>query len=177
METSSTPSKPCKHCYQPIHPQARICQHCLSHQSWIGNNQDPRFPFVIFGGGAVVFLILFLFVHFFDSRKDNEKSSSPVASSIVLSDIKTRFALCSETCEIYIIGEAHNASKQAQSGIVFEVRLFDNEDHVADYLLLKQAKLRIAAQNSSKFRIRGETLLKPNEIKNVEVKAIRSTCY
>ncbi len=35
-------TKECRHCKQPIHKDARRCQHCQGMQGWISDQKDPR---------------------------------------------------------------------------------------------------------------------------------------
>ncbi len=41
-------TKECRHCKQPIHKDARRCQHCQGMQGWISDQKDPRMLAVVF---------------------------------------------------------------------------------------------------------------------------------
>ncbi len=53
-------TKECRHCKQPIHHDARRCQHCQGMQSWIADQKDPRMvalvfiPLVLILGGFMI---------------------------------------------------------------------------------------------------------------------------
>lgn len=183
MEASSSETKFCRHCCQPIHAKARICHHCASSQSWVASYQDSRCGFIWLGIFGLFFILMIFFTYIYEggSKKKEEEKRAPLAASLTVSNIETRSVFLDGVNEIYVMGEAHNVSNISLSDIVFEVRLYTENNHLADYLLLEQSKLTVPNNGTSNFRIRGNTILDADEIKDIQVKILKAKkaneCY
>jgi hypothetical protein len=160
-----------------------MCHHCASRQSWIASYQDPRWNAIWLGIlGLFSFLLLAVFFLTRDENsKREEEKKAPLASSLTVSNVKTRSVSLNGGNEIYIMGEVRNASEISLNCIVFEARLYTKKDDLADYLLLEQSKLIVSGNETSIFRLKGSTALNADEIEDVQVKALSakkaSRCY
>ena len=52
-------TKECRHCKQPIHKDARRCQHCQGMLGWISDQKDPRTLAVVFIPLLIIIGIVF----------------------------------------------------------------------------------------------------------------------
>jgi hypothetical protein len=141
----------CRHCKQPIHPEARVCQHCRSSQSWWGNNHDPRFML----GWFVLVVAVFVPLAYFGINRTISGDEPAEAPNLVVSDVSTRVATKPEGARIFVLGVACNSSSRDASRIWFRVSIRDGGGKLVDTLLLEDRGLLVPSEKSIPFRISG----------------------
>ena len=157
-------TKQCRHCKQPIHPQARICQHCKGNQSWFAGHTDPRFQAMVLG--AVLLLIVPLF--FWGSIMVGSASPSGTPT-LVVGDTSVRYLSTSEGSRVFVLGTVRNTSRVDASRIWVRVEWFDASDRLLDTLLQEQSGLVVEGSASRPFRVTGSIGASPKDVKRVAV--------
>src|SRR5258706_5452720 len=144
-------TKPCRHCKQPIHLEARICQHCLGSQSWFANHRDPRFIVV----WLVVVVAVFVPLMFCGISRTISGDESIEAPTLVVSDVSTRVTGTPEGARIFVLGLARNTSSHDASRIWFRVTMRDGGGKLVDTLLLEDRGLLVPSGKTVPFRLSG----------------------
>jgi hypothetical protein len=144
-------TKLCRHCKQPIHPDARICQHCGNSQAWWGSQRDPRFAV----GWLLLFIVIFIpFMSFWLPRIVS--SDEPVETpTLAVSDVSPRFQSLADGVRLFVVGTVRNTSSHDASRIWFRVRVLNNGGKVIDSLLLQEEGLVAPSGKSVEFRVSG----------------------
>ena len=144
-------TKPCRHCKQPIHPEARVCQHCRSSQSWLGNHRDPRFIIV----WLLVVVAVFVPLMFFGINRTISGDEPAEAPTLVVSDVTTRVTATPEGARVFVLGVARNTSSRDASRIWFRVTMRDGGGKLMDTLLLEDRGLLVPSGKTVPFRLCG----------------------
>jgi hypothetical protein len=144
-------TKLCRHCKQPIHPEARICQHCRSSQSWLANHRDPRFTITWLV--VIVGVVAPLFLFGMNRTLSGDESGEP--PTLTVSDISTRTIATSEGSRVFVLGAARNTSSRDASRIWFRVTMRDGGGKLLDTLLLEDRGLLVPSGKTVPFRISG----------------------
>ncbi len=144
-------TKLCRHCKQPIHLEARICQHCRSSQSWWGNNSDPRFMI----GWLAVVVAVFVPLVFFGINRTISGDELAEAPTFAVSDVSTRVTTTREGARIFVLGVARNTSPRDASRIWFRVTMRDGGGKLIDTLLLEDRGLLVPGGKTVPFRLSG----------------------
>lgn len=159
-------TKECRHCRQPIHKDARRCQHCQGMQTWISDQKDPRMWVVIF-----VPLLLILVGTFWMSRaitKPLERSEIEKAS-LSISNVSYRFGSDSKSDRVFVYGEVSNASAVEAGQTCLRVNLFGRDNKIIDSFVQSMDSSWISAHETKRFRIMADTPARQDEIKKAEV--------
>lgn len=159
-------TKECRHCKQPIHKDARRCQHCQAMQGWISDQKDPRMWLVIF----VPFLLI-LAGTFWMTRaitKPMERSVIEKAS-LSIANVSYRFGSDSKSDRIFVYGEVSNASAAEAGQTCLRVNLFGQDNKIIDSFVQSMDSSWISARDTKRFRIMAETPARQDEIKKAEV--------
>jgi len=144
-------TKPCRHCKQPIHLEARVCQHCRSSQSWLANHRDPRFAI----GFLVVTFAVLIPLMFFGINRTISGDGPVDPPTLVVSEVSTRVTTTPEGARIFVLGVARNTSSQDASRIIFRVNIRDGGGKLIDTLLLEDRGLLVPNSKTVPFRISG----------------------
>jgi len=110
-------TKECRHCKQPIHPEARICQHCHSSQGWFASQRDPRYALLVIG--LILLLVVPLFVWFPSLIAD--PGGRP---SLLVSGTEVRYTNAPEGVRVFAMGQLRNESQVEASRIWLRLELF-----------------------------------------------------
>jgi len=162
-------TKECRHCKQPIHAQARICQHCKGSQSWIANQTDPRFLAMTLG--LIVLIVVPLFILL--SSQLSSLTESAAAPAVLVTGTSVRYTDTPEGARVFVLGRIQNTSRVDASRIWFRVELFDASDRLLDTLLQEQSGLVVPGSGSKPFRITGLISVAPTEVKRTAVSVER----
>jgi predicted nucleic acid-binding Zn ribbon protein len=160
-------TKECRHCRQPIHAQARVCQHCQSIQGWFASQRDPRFALVLVG------LLLLLVVPIFAWLPSliAEPGGRP---NLSVSGTTVRYSSAPEGTRVFALGQIQNESGVDASRVWLRLELFDASDRLVDTLMQDQSGLIVPRSGTRPFRITGLIGASPNEVKRVAVTVERA---
>jgi hypothetical protein len=136
---------------QPIHAEARVCQHCRNPQSWWANSRDPRFMLVSFL--FVMVLIIPLMLFWIPRTLPKDGPAEP--PTLVVSDVSTRLTTASDGTRIFVLGVARNTSSTDATRIWFRVTMREDRGKLVDTLLLEDRGLLVPAGKSVPFRVSG----------------------
>jgi hypothetical protein len=164
-------TKPCRQCKQPIHPDARLCQHCHGFQSWIAGQRDPRFFGVTFG--VIILLLFSLFLIPMHALSGLSKVDTGNALSI--SDTSFRYAQTPEGIRVATFGMIHNGSHVDHSHVWFRINEYDDSGKVVDTMLIEDPGLLVKAGATTPFRVTGLLSVGQSDVKRSEVLVERST--
>jgi hypothetical protein len=162
---NSMEARLCRHCKQPIHPAARICQYCRNSQSWWASQLDPRFAV----GWLVLTVAVFVpFMYFMLERSlpGEESVEEPV---LMLSDASPRFVTTADGTHLFILGTVFNTSIHDASRIWFRVKLLNGGGKLIDSLLLEDHGLVVPSGQEATFRITGMLSVAQSEVTRTEV--------
>ncbi|MBI5527120.1 MAG: hypothetical protein HY897_12365 [Deltaproteobacteria bacterium] len=168
-------TKECRHCRQPIHKDARRCQHCHGHQSWISDQTDPRMM-----AGMVVFfvalgLLAFVAVTRTAARLDpTESSRESLRPSVAVSDVSYRFGKGNNADQVYVMGEVANSSDVDAADVFLRIDLRDREGKLVDSFMEGLWKLVIPARVKTRFRTTTSTPIAPEDVARIEVAVERA---
>jgi hypothetical protein len=163
-------TKECRHCKQPIHVQARVCQHCKSNQGWLAGQSDPRFTLVWVGLIVVMMVLLSLWLPRIMESSD-EPRSSPM---VVVSATSVRYAATTEGTRVFALGEIRNESGIEASRIWLRLELFDASDRLIDTLMQEQSGLIVPPSGTKPYRLTGLTSVSPKDVKRAVVTVERA---
>jgi len=160
-------TKECRHCKQPIHKDARRCQHCQGMQTWMSDQKDPRTLVVIF-----IPLLLFMVYGFYQLKSVTKplERNEITNTSIGISNVSYRFGSDSKKDRIFVYGEVSNASAVDAGQTSLRVNLFGQDNKIIDSFVQIDSS-GVSAHETKRFRIVGETPVRPGEIKKAEVVA------
>ncbi len=160
-------TKECRHCKQPIHKDARRCQHCQGMQGWISDQKDPRTLAVVFIPLLIIIGIVFTMTR--TITKPLERSDIDRAS-LTIANVSYRFGgSTSKNDRIFVYGEVSNASAVDAGQTCLRVNLFGQDNKIIDSFVQSMDSSWLSARESKRFRIVAETPAKPEEIKRAEV--------
>lgn len=159
-------TKECRHCKQPIHKDARRCQHCQGMQGWISDQKDPRMLAAVFI--PLIFILGIVLTMTRTITKPLEKSDL-APSSLSIKNVTYRFGTGTGSSNIFVSGEASNTSDQDAGKTCLRVNLFSQENKVIDSFVQSMDVSIVPAKGTARFRLVAETPAKPDEIKKAEV--------
>jgi hypothetical protein len=142
-------TKQCRHCKQPIHPDARICQHCRSSQSWWGSQRDLRFAI----GWFVLFFVIFMPGMFFFINRGISSDEPVAVPNLVVSDVSERFVASPEGARLFVLGTVRNTSSSDASRVWFRVNVLNNGGKLIESLLSQEPGLVVPSGKSVQFRV------------------------
>lgn len=159
-------TKECRHCKQPIHKDARRCQHCQGMQGWISDQKDPRMLAVVF---IPLFLILggVIFMTRTVVKLPERTEISP--SSLSIANVTYRFGNSANRDYVYVYGDLSNSSDLDAGRTYLRVNLFDQRDKQVDTFVQDTDCVTVPANSTKRFRIVAYTPAKPEEVKKAEV--------
>ncbi len=163
-------TKECRHCKQPIHKDARRCQHCQGMQGWISDQRDPRTLFFVFGILLVFFAAIYPMTRVIS--KPLEKNDLAL-SSLSIKNVSYRFGSGANSAHIFVSGEASNVSGQDAGKTCLRVNLLGRENQIIDSFVQSMDVSIVPAHGTARFRLSAETPARPEEIKKAEVVAER----
>ncbi len=157
-------TKDCRHCKQPIHKDARRCQHCQGMQGWISDQKDPRMLALIF-----IPLIIILGIVLTTTRNITKplERSDLAPSSLSIKNVTYRFGTGGS--KIFVSGEASNSSDQDAGKTCLRVNLFGQNNKLIDSFVQSMDVSIMPAKGATRFRLVAETPAKAGEIKKAEV--------
>jgi hypothetical protein len=159
-------TKECRHCKQPIHKDARRCQHCQGMQSWISDQKDPRMWVVIF---VPLFLILGGVIMMSRTITKLPERSEINPASLSVANITYRFGNSANRDYIYVYGDLSNASNLDASRTYLRVNLLDQQNKLIDTFVQDTDCVTVPAKETKRFRIVAYTPARPEEVKKAEV--------
>src|SRR5712664_3667759 len=106
-------TKECRHCKQPIHPQARICQHCKGNQGWFASQTDPRFSLVILGLFLLILVPLFIWLPDMMFSSTNRVG----VPKLVVAGTSVRYIGTPDGARVLALGQLRNESELEASRI------------------------------------------------------------
>ncbi len=159
-------TKECRHCKQPIHRDARRCQHCQGMQGWISDQKDPRILALLFI--PLLLLIVYAFYQFRLVTEPLDRNAIN-GTSISISNVSYRFGADSKHDRIFVSGEVSNASAVDAGQTRLRVNLFGQENKIIDSFVQNLDSSGISARETKRFRLVADTPAKPEEIKKAEV--------
>jgi len=162
-------TKECRHCKQPIHPQARVCQHCKGNQGWFAGQADPRFSLVILGVFLLILIPLFIWLP--DLILSSTDRGSP--PKLTVAGTSVRYASAPDGTRVFALGQVRNESGVEASRIWLRLELFDASDRLLDTLLQEQSGLVVPRAGTKPFRITAVTGASPKDVRRVVVSVER----
>lgn len=159
----SDPERPCK---QPIHKDARRCQHCQGMQGWISDQKDPRMIAVVFIPIIIILGIVLTMSRTITKpleRHDIDRTSLSIAN------VSYRFGTDSKSDRIFVYGEVSNASAVDAGQTCLRVNLYGQDNKIIDSFVQSMDSTGISARETKRVRLVAETAAKPEEIKKAEV--------
>lgn len=159
-------TKECRHCKQPIHKDARRCQHCQGMQGWIADQKDPRLQFLVFG-------ILLAFVAAIYPMM--RMVTKPLArgeinpESLSVANVTYRFGNSANRDYIYVYGDLSNASDLDAQQTYLRVNLLDQSNKQVDTFVQDASCVSVTAKATKRFRVVAYTPARAEEIKKAEV--------
>ncbi len=159
-------TKECRHCKQPIHKDARRCQHCQGMQGWFSDQKDPRLQFLIFG--ILLAFIAALYPMMRVVTKPLERGEINPAS-LSVANVTYRFGNTANRDYIYVYGDLSNSSDLDAGRTYLRVNLFDQGDKQIDTFVQDTDCVTVPAKETKRFRIVAYTPARPDEIKKAEV--------
>jgi hypothetical protein len=158
-------TKECRHCKQPIHAEARICQHCKSNQGWFANQTDPRFTVVILAVILAILVPLFIWLPDLILSSSDPKGRP----NLVVAGTSVSYAGTPDGTRVLALGQVKNESQVEASRIWLRLELFDASDRVLDTILQEQSGLIVPRSGTKPFRIMALTTVSPRDIKRAAV--------
>jgi hypothetical protein len=159
-------TKPCRHCKQPIHKDARRCQHCLSAQSWMADHKDPRYLFVTL---AAIIVIMAIFVGFMNLMPDMLTGGQGEPPVLAVSEVEYVFGTGSVSDRIFVMGELTNETGTDAAAPVLRTNLWNNGGKLLDSFLDEARRLVVPAHGKARFRVDALTPVTPSDIGRIEV--------
>lgn len=159
-------TKECRHCKQPIHKDARRCQHCQAMQGWISDQKDPRVLAMIFIPMIIIFGIVFSMTR--TLTKPLERSDID-RNSLSITNVSYRFGTASNSDRIFVYGEVSNASTVAAGQTCLRVSLIGQDNKIIDSFVQNLDSSGVSAKETKRFRLAAETPARIGEIKKAEV--------
>ncbi len=155
-------TKECRHCKQPIHKDARRCQHCQGMQGWISDQKDPRMLAVVF-----IPLIIFLGIALTMTRTVTKplERNDLTPTSLSIKNVAYRFGAAA----IFVSGEATNSSDRDAGKTCLRVNLIGQDNKLIDSFVQSMDISIVPAKGTSRFRLMAETPARPDEIRKAEV--------
>ncbi len=163
-------TKECRHCKQPIHKDARRCQHCQGMQGWISDQRDPRTLFLVFGILLVFFAAIYPMTRVI-SRPLERNDLAP--SSLSIRNVSYRFGSGADSSHIFVSGEVSNLSDRDAGKTCLRVNLLGRDDRIVDSFVQSMDISIVPAKGTARFRLAAETPTRPEEIRKAEVTAER----
>lgn len=163
-------TKECRHCRQPIHEQARICQHCKGNQGWFANQTDPRFTVFLIGAMLLIFIPLAIWLPDLMFRSAEPKASP----NLVVAGTTVHYAALTDGTRVLALGQVRNESQAEASRIWMRLELFDASGQLIDTVLQEQSGLIVPQSGAKPFRITAMTTVSPSDVKRVVVTVERA---
>lgn len=164
-------TKECRHCKQPIHKDARRCQHCQGMQSWISDQKDPRVWLVVF----VPILIVIAFFIWLPQLVTKPLERTEIdKTSLSIANVSYRFSPSTGSQTIYIYGDISNSSLVDAGQTCVRVNLVGDRNKVIDSFVQIIDRSIVPAKATSRFRVMAQTPASPDEIKKADVVVERS---
>lgn len=164
-------TKECRHCKQPIHKDARRCQHCQGMQGWISDQKDPRMLAVVF----IPLLIILAGTIWLSKtvvkpldRRDIDRSS------LTITNVTYRFGSASNRDSIYVYGDLTNSSSLDAGRTCLRVNLRNRQNTIIDTFVQDTEGGIVPANSTRRFRVVAYTPARPDEVKKAEVAVERS---
>lgn len=159
-------TKECRHCKQPIHKDARRCQHCQGMQGWISDQKDPRMWVVLFAPLVIAFAVILWASKTVTKPLERNEIN---AASLSITNVSYRFGTAPKSNRIFVYGEVSNSSRMDAGQTCLRVNLFGRENKIIDSFVQNIDSSIVPANSTKRFRIGAETPAKPEEIKKAEV--------
>ena len=164
-------TKECRHCKQPIHQDARRCQHCQGMQGWISDQKDPRMLAALFI--PLIFILGIVMVMTRTITKLPERSDL-APESLTVKKVSYRFGSGPSSDKIFVAGEITNSSGVDAGKTCLRVNLLGSKDNVIDSFVQSMDASSIPAKGMIRFRLVAETPALKAEIMKASVTVERS---
>ena len=156
-------TKLCIQCKQPIHPDARVCQHCKSYQSWLGSQRDPRVGIIL----IIIFLAVFVpVIMYLPKNVGPKEQATPV---LTVSNVSLRYLDTPDGSRVFVLGKIKNVSADDGMHIYFRINIYGKGSKVLDTLLVEEQGLIAKAKSEGIFRITGLISVPKEQIEKAEV--------
>ncbi len=159
-------TKECRHCKQPIHKDARRCQHCQGMQGWISDQKDPRMLAVVFIPLLIILGIVLMMTRTITKPLERNEINT---SSLSVTNIAYRFGTVSNRDYIYVYGDLSNSSGLDAAKTYLRVNLLGQRNTLIDTFVQDTDCVSVPAKETRRFRIVAYTPARPEEIKKAEV--------
>ena len=165
-------TKECRHCKQPIHKDARRCQHCQGMQGWIADQRDPRMAALILVPMLLILGLVVMLPRWVTKPIERQEIGR---ASVLIKNVRYRFGTDARSGRIFVYGEIENTSGTDAGQTCLRANLYDRENKITDSFVQKLDSSGVAAHETKRFRIAGETPVRPEEIRKTEVVVDRVT--
>ncbi len=159
-------TKECRHCKQPIHKDARRCQHCQGMQSWISDQKDPRMLAMVFIPLIIILAVVLTMTRHIAKLPERSEISP---ASLSVANVVYRFSNAANSDYIYVYGDLSNSSNLDAAKIYLRVNLLGQQNTLIDTFVQDPDCVTVPAQATKRFRIVAYTPAKPEEIKKADV--------
>jgi hypothetical protein len=159
-------TKECRHCKQPIHKDARRCQHCQGMQGWISDQKDPRMltvvfiPLLLILGGVIIMTRTI-------TKLPERSEINPASFSVA--NITYRFGNFANRDYIYVYGDLTNTSNLDAARTFLRVNLLDQQNKPIDTFVQDTDCVTVPAKETKRFRIVAYTPTRSEEVKKAEI--------
>ena len=159
-------TKECRHCKQPIHVNARRCQHCQGMQGWISDQKDPRMLAAVLIPLVIVLGVVITMTRTITKLPERNEIST---SSLAVTNVTYRFGTVSNKDYIYVYGDLTNSSNLDTGKTYLRVNLLNQQNALIDTFVQDTDCVSVPAKETRRFRVVAYTPARQEEIKKTEV--------
>jgi hypothetical protein len=178
-DMTSTETKDCRHCGEPILAVARVCKHCQSNQSWFSNQRDPRYLWLLLP------IVLLAVVVPFGVLSLVEKKAMPTAAQNQKDSCRGLVEAKSSSYEVrtiekrehmFVLVQVENKSSSNVSNPVIRVEILDANGDVKDTFIRSVYGADIRPNQSYLLRVEGDTIVDGSSVKGVRAEVASAVC-
>ena len=174
---TSTETKNCRHCGEPILAVARVCKHCHSNQGWFANQRDPRYLLII-----LPIVLAFVAVPLVIISLKEKKASLTVAQKescrglVVVKSSSFDVRTIEAHDHLFVRVQVENRSAVDVSDPVIRVLVVDANGDIKDTFVRSVYGANIPANQLYLLRVEGDTSVERSSIKAVRAQVASVVC-
>jgi hypothetical protein len=176
---TSTETKTCRHCGEPILAVARVCKHCRSNQGWFSNQRDPRYLWVLLPIVLLAVAVPLGVISVIESKAkrtlvENRNDSCRDLVGVRSSSYEVRTIEKHE--RMFVLVEVENRSSGNVSNPVIRVEILDATGKVKDTFIRTVYGADIRPNQPYLLRVEGDTVIDGSSIKAVRAVVASAVC-
>ena len=174
---TSTETKNCRHCGEPILAVARVCKHCRSNQSWYASQRDPRYFLFILPLVLALVAVPLVIIGLTEKRASLAVAQKESCRGLVVVksssfDIRTIEA----HDHLFVRVQVENRSTVDVSDPVVRVLVVDANGDVKDTFIRAVYGANIPANQPYLLRVEGDISVERSSIKEVRAQVASAVC-